>query len=221
VVPIPPEVSTPVLRRIARASLRAVVAVIAVVVVGNLAIVGLSMWAQRTTPTQPLAIDGVRNGVVVDDHVWRGAAPTATGYRSLAAAGVTTVVDLRSDSERGAAVDVLDELGVRTVRLPIRDGQLPTDDEIARFVDVVADSDGTVFVHCGAGVGRTGAIVAAYLNAVGKADGPDAVRRNLAVGPPSLEQIAFAARGGDRPGPVVTAMSRVLDSPRRIWHNLT
>jgi protein tyrosine phosphatase (PTP) superfamily phosphohydrolase (DUF442 family) len=197
-----------------------VVVLVAVLVVGNLTIVGLSMLARSTTPSHELGIAGVRNGVAVDDHVWRGAAPTAAGYRSLAAAGVTTVVDLRSDSERGAAVDVLDELGVESVRLPIRDGQLPTNEEIGRFLEVVADSDGTVFVHCGAGVGRTGAMAAAYLTAVGEAGGTEAVRRNLAVGPPSLEQIAFAARG-NHPGPVVTALSRVLDAPRRIWHNLT
>ena len=214
-LPIPP-----VVRRFVRGSLRAVLVLAAVLLVGNGVIVGLSMWARSTTPTQELGITGVRNGVVVDDRVWRGAAPTASGYRSLVEAGVTTVVDLRSDSERSAAVDVLDDLEVRTVRLPIRDGQLPTDDEVEQFLDIVASSDGPVFVHCGAGVGRTGAMVAAYLNAVGEAGG-SAVRRNLAVGPPSLEQIAFAARGGDRPGPVVTAFSRVLDSPRRIWHNLT
>ena len=214
--PIPP-----VVRRIVRGSLRAVVVLLAVVVVGNLAIVGVSAWARSTTPTSELGIDGVRNGFAVDERVWRGAAPTATGYRNLAAAGVTTVVDLRSDSERGAAVDVLDELGVETVRLPIRDGQLPTHDDIRRFLEVVAEADGTVFVHCGAGVGRTGAMVAAYLAAVGDAGCSAAVRGNLAVGPPSLEQIAFAARGGDHPGPVVTALSRVLDSPRRIWHNLS
>jgi protein tyrosine phosphatase (PTP) superfamily phosphohydrolase (DUF442 family) len=197
-----------------------VVVLVVALVVGNLAIVGLSLWARNTTPTERIELAGVRNAVVVDDQVWRGGAPTASGYRSLVAAGVTTVVDLRSDSERGVSVEVLDELKVRTVRLPIRDGQLPTDDEVRQFLDIIGDAEGTVFVHCGAGVGRTGAMVAAYLNTAGETGG-SAVRRNLAVGPPSLEQIAFAARGGDRPGPVVTAFSRVLDSPRRIWHNLT
>jgi hypothetical protein len=48
----------------------------------------------------------------------------------------------------------------------------------------------------------------------------DALRDNLQVGPPSLEQIAFVARlteGPRRPPGVVVAVSRVLDAPRRLW----
>ena len=73
-------------------------------------------------------------------------------------------------------------------------------------------------VHCGAGVGRTGTMVAAYRSAMG--DGGDAVRQNLAVGPPSLEQLVFASRidsGASRPPLAVVATSRVLEAPRRMW----
>jgi hypothetical protein len=72
----------------------------------------------------------IDNGVIVNGRVWRGAAPTAAGYRALVATGVSTVVDLRSDSERGTSVDVLDALDVETVQLPIRDGQLPTSADV-------------------------------------------------------------------------------------------
>ncbi len=78
-----------------------------------------------------------------------------------------------------------------------------------------------MFVHCGAGVGRTGAMVGAYLVNQGELSGSAALRRNLAVGPPSLEQIAFVAKMGDgspeKPGTLVTAVSRILDAPRRLW----
>lgn len=201
-------------------ALRAVCLGVAFLLVGNGVILGLSLVARSSTDVRHLALDGVRKGVAVDARVWRGAAPSALGYRSLAAAGVDTVVDLRSDSERGPAVEVVDELPLDLVRLPVRDGQVPTDEEVAAFLDIVSSTDGPVFVHCGAGVGRTGAMVAAYQTALG-ATGAGTVRRNLAVGPPSLEQIVFAATGGEDPLAGVSALSRVLDGPRRIWHNLT
>ncbi|HEY3238552.1 MAG TPA: hypothetical protein VGL92_03225, partial [Acidimicrobiia bacterium] len=64
--------------------------------------------------------------------------------------------------------------------------------------------------------------VGAYVVATGQADEWTALRRNLSVGPPSLEQLAFVAGldDGDRPGPVLVAASRVLDAPRRFWSRL-
>jgi protein-tyrosine phosphatase len=110
---------------------------------------------------------------------------------------------------------------VRLVRIPIRDGQIPTQEKVDRFVEAVRSSSGRVFVHCGAGVGRTGAMAASYLVRVGKASPAEALRRNLAVGPPSLEQVAFVADldAGHvaRPSMPLVAVSRVLDAPRRLW----
>jgi len=213
-------VTAGIARRTVRLVLRSTLLLVAVVAIGNGAILGASFLARTTTSSVELDVPGVKNAVAVDQRVWRGAAPSAEGYRHLAEAGVTTVVDLRHDSERDAAVDVVEGLGIELVRLPIRDGQLPSSADVARFLEIVDDAESTVFVHCGAGVGRTGAMAAAYLVAGEGVGGVGAARRNLAVGPPSLEQIAFAAAGAERPPAVVTALSRVLDAPRRIWHNL-
>jgi len=222
-VPAPTPASADLTRHARRSLavvLRVALALVAVLLVGNAAILGTSLWARQTTEMQPLDLAGIRKGVVVDDHLWRGAAPSVEGYESLAAAGVTMVIDLRGDSEQSRAVDALDDLGVEAVRIPIRDGQLPTTDDVNRFLEAVGRSTGPVYVHCGAGVGRTGAMVAAY-QAAAEASGPGLARRNLAVGPPSLEQIAYAAKGGERPNPIVVGASRMLDAPRRIFHNLT
>ncbi|HVM41760.1 MAG TPA: tyrosine-protein phosphatase, partial [Acidimicrobiia bacterium] len=210
-----------ILRRVVR---NVVIGFAAFVLVGNLVILATSLIAQRAADAGP-DMPGVAKFEVVDAALWRGAAPSEQGYRSLADAGVAAVVDLRSESEVG--IDPTAELarrGVDWVRIPIRDGQTPTADQVRRFLAVIDGADGPVFVHCGAGVGRTGALVAAHLATSGTESGLARLAGNLSVGPPSLEQIVYAASlDGDfsRPNVAVVAASRVLDAPRRIWHNLT
>lgn len=209
---------------LAAVALRLIGALVAVVVLGNLVIMGASWFARATTKTpQAAPVEGVDNLQAVDDRVWRGAAPTATGYRGLAEAGVTTVVDLRAEDGVEDAGHDVQALGMRYVHLPIRDGQVPKADQVAAFLKTVNEAPGRVFVHCGAGVGRTGAMAGAYL--VARGEGSTAsLRQNLAVGPPSLEQIAYVGsldrEGPERPSAVITAASRLLDFPRRAWHVL-
>lgn len=191
--------------------------------VGNLLILAASFWARSQAP-EPPEVRGVRNFRVLDSQVWRGGAPEPEGYASLAEQGATTIVDLRAESVGSVDEEALGDLGLELVAIPIRDGQTPTPDQVQALFDTVGDADGPVFLHCGAGVGRSGAMSAAYLGATDQADGGERVRANLAVGPPSLEQIVYAATVGDdhsRPNPAIVATSRFLDAPRRIFHNLT
>lgn len=221
------EPSMPVTRRSwRRLALRALLGFVALLLLGNGLILGSTLWFRWSSPAAAAAAaEGIDNLHVVDQRVLRGAAPSEQGLRDLAAQGVTTVVDLRAEADLADRSDLLAELGMERFHLPIRDGQLPTADQARELLRIVEDADGKVFLHCGAGVGRTGALTAWYLNATGQTGGTAALRHNLSVGPPSLEQIAFSVEtaGGsyDRPGVGVTVLSRVLDGPRRIWHNLT
>lgn len=194
---------------------------VAFLIIGNLAVFVAFQWAQTSASAAVTRIPGVENFRVVDDELLRGARPTATGYASLAEQGVEVIVDLRAERNLNIDEALLDRLGLERVAIPMRDGQVPTQAQVDKFLDIVAEADGKVFVHCGAGVGRTGTMVAAYLVASGQADASEALAFNLSVGPPSLEQINFVAAlrpDGDisRPNPFVTAVSRILDGPRRI-----
>ena len=205
--------------------LKGLAAAVAFLVLGNVTILAASWWARETTPaSRPSTIAGVDNLREVDERLWRGAAPTTEGYRNLAQAGISTVVDLRAEDGLEGDVRTVEALGMKMVRIPMRDGQVPTADEVEAFLAATEASEGRVFVHCGAGVGRTGAMVGAYQVHQGELSGATALRRNLAVGPPSLEQIAFVAKMGnglpEKPGAMLTAVSRVLDAPRRLWSRL-
>ncbi|MGH8986836.1 MAG: fused DSP-PTPase phosphatase/NAD kinase-like protein [Acidimicrobiia bacterium] len=204
-----------------RSAVRAAIGPGAFLVVGNLFIQGASLVARATVETGRVSgVEHVAKLRGVDDTVSRGALPSRVRYRELAEAGVTVTVDLRAEDDAPEDDAYVEGLGIEVVHLPVRDGQTPSPDDVARFLTVVRDSDGRVFVHCGAGVGRTGAMVAAYLVATDQAGRRSVVSRNLAVGPPSLEQIVYAAGGGEEPNVVVKALSRTLDAPRRIWHIL-
>ncbi len=184
----------------------------------------LTAWARHDASGGRHTPAGINHFLKVDAKVYRGSAPTAAGYRELAADGIRTVVDLRAEdlSARESALPA--QAGLTAVRLPIRDGQTPTGPQVAAFLRVVRDSDGPVYVHCGAGVGRTGAMVAAYLVRTGQATPEQAALRTVAVGPPSIEQVYYVLHAGRhdsrQPPALVSGISRLLDAPRRIKASL-
>lgn len=205
---------------IARIAPRVAVAVSTFVLLPNLAIALLHRRAQRAQPELPPRLPIV-NFAEVDDRLWRGAAPTEVGLEALAVEGVATVVDLRAEKGIETHDALRNRLGIDRVHLPLRDGQAPTRPQVESFLTVVERSPGRVFVHCGAGVGRTGTMAAAYLVATEQATWAEAVEWNLSIGPPSVEQLAFTAMLTGRevrgPSPAVMAYSRAVDGPRRSW----
>lgn len=94
-----------------------------------------------------------------------GAATVAETVELLLAAGVTFFLDL---TEPGEAPDYTRYLGgrARHVRAAIVDFDVPSHREMIHILDTIdgaLDRGQTVYLHCFAGLGRTGTIVGCYL----------------------------------------------------------
>ena len=210
-------------RRIRIAALVVLAATIGALLQGNLALIAASRWARGDTQLDAgPKLDGVRKLYNVDDRLWRGAQPGTVGFQSLAESGVTTVIDLRPSPDARKVDRELRALGMENIHLPVIDGRPPSPSQVRKVVDIVQNSQGRVFLHCGEGVGRAGTMSAAYKVTTGKASASEALRESLAIGVLTLEQIAFISsldRGGAHDPPVVaTAVSRFLDAPRQLFN---
>lgn len=91
--------------------------------------------------------------------------------------------------ERADTPELLEQLGARTVHLPVSDSLAPTQDQLDIGVAAIDEAlrEGTrVAVHCAAGLGRSGTLIAAYLVRTGSAP-DDAIGRVRDARPGSVE----------------------------------
>jgi protein tyrosine/serine phosphatase len=124
----------------------------------------LAIFTMSIPPLAEASAPGIGNFYKVDEHVYRGAQPTAEGFKYLAKLGVKTVLDLRGpDGFSAEEARLVTALGMHYVNVPMTGLTPPTDSQIVKILFLLEDhQSGGVFVHCRRGADRTGVVIAAY-----------------------------------------------------------
>jgi protein tyrosine phosphatase (PTP) superfamily phosphohydrolase (DUF442 family) len=127
--------------------------------------IGLPIHGQQPEPAQVLlqpcdaCVPGVINFAKVSDALWRGAQPTAEGFKALEKMGAKTVVSFRHENDD---LSLLKGTQLKYLRIPSYAFH-PTRKHLAKFLKVLEDpANWPVFIHCAQGRDRTGYNAAAY-----------------------------------------------------------
>ena len=118
----------------------------------------------RALAQRIIGVPGLENFAQVNDRLYRGAEPTAEGFRELKKRGVKTVVGLRTNHSTRQEVEAA---GLVAVELPIKADVFgsapPTEEQVRTFFQTVLDpAKQPVYFHCAFGKDRTGTMAAIY-----------------------------------------------------------
>lgn len=136
----------------------------------------------------------------VSPQVSRGQRPDAAKLAVLAASGHHATINLCAEVDGGDAPTIVAAGlgGVLTTRhFPVTDMESPTVEQLAEILDLLSvPGAAPTYVHCEAGKGRTGVVIACYRMAVMGWDAADALveAANFGCSPPG--QLAFIREFG-------------------------
>jgi protein tyrosine phosphatase (PTP) superfamily phosphohydrolase (DUF442 family) len=157
-----------------------VVISITVLVLLNTAYGAETLSAQRPEHwAKPIEMKGVPNLHKVSETLYRSAQPSVEGLENLKAAGIETLINLRSfHSDR----DEIGDVGLAYEHIYMKTWH-PEEEDAVRFLKIVIDPRRSpVLVHCQHGADRTGTMCALYRIAVQGWSKEDALKEMMQGG---------------------------------------
>jgi hypothetical protein len=137
----------------------------------------------------------------VSPVVSRGQRPDAAKLADLAARGYHATINLCAEMNGGDAPAIVAAglaAVLRTTHVPVTDMETPTLPQLIDILDLLSGPGAALtYVHCEAGKGRTGVVIACYRMAVMGWDAADSLveAANFGCSPPA--QLAFIREFGD------------------------
>ena len=104
----------------------------------------------------------IKNFGMVNETFYRGAQPERVDYEGLAAGGIRSVLNLRSD-DQPVEQKVVEASGMKYFSIKMSDSSWPTTEQVEGFLKIVIDpANLPIFVHCKGGRHRAGVMTAIY-----------------------------------------------------------
>ena len=166
------------MKRLSISVLSVVAGLLAILVQGCTSLPPGPATATLATPCDD-CLPGTTNFAKVSPALWRGRQPTAEGFRSLEAAGVKTVINVRHDHDDS---NLLTGTKLKYIWIPTRPWNPKVDDLVPFFKVIQDQKNWPVFVHCWKGDDRAGFYVAAYRIVVDGWSRDDAIRELFRFG---------------------------------------
>lgn len=118
--------------------------------------------APSAAPSVPAGEDLLPNARRPAPDLLTGGQPSPEQLEALAAAGYTTIIDLRTEGEKGAPADEpeqVEALGLAYVRIPVTGADGLTEANARELDRVLEAAAGPAVIHCASG-NRVGALLA-------------------------------------------------------------